>query len=302
MITKEYEVQRSEAWKIWRRSHLGSSDAAAILGVSPWKSPLELYYEKTSNQEITENSNFAMRRGVELEPLALAKFEAETGYLMTPAVKVHPRIPFMSASLDGLEIENKCAVEIKCSGKVDHALALKGQVPEKYMPQLQHIMSVCDLWEIYYMSYVSDEDFIIFKVKYDHDYTTRLLQAELEFWQRVQDRNPPIPTDRDNIEITSPEWTHYRDKYAAIYTEKKDLLDKLKRLESIEEDIRKELILLADNKSAHGAGIKLTKSVRRGHIDYARVAELLELSDEVLESYRKPSTESWRISFKGESE
>ena len=221
---------------------------------------------------------------------------------MTPRVITHPKYEFLSASLDGLELDGSCAVEIKAPGQKDHDLALKGIVPEKYIPQLQHIMEVCQMDEIYYMSYRSDSDFTIFKVNKDHDYTARLLQAELDFWQRVQDRNPPIPTDRDNIEITTKEWTHYRDKYAAIYTEKKDLLDKLKRLESIEEDIRKELIFLADNKSAHGAGIKLTKSVRRGHIDYARISELLELSDEVLESYRKPSTESWRISFQGESE
>ena len=29
-----------------RRTYLGGSDTAAILGLSPWKSPLELYLEK----------------------------------------------------------------------------------------------------------------------------------------------------------------------------------------------------------------------------------------------------------------
>ena len=68
-MAKEYEVQRSEAWKIWRRSHLGSSESSIVMGVNPWKTILELYHEKTSDLEIPENSNFAMRRGVELEPL-----------------------------------------------------------------------------------------------------------------------------------------------------------------------------------------------------------------------------------------
>lgn len=301
-MAEGYEVQRSPAWFAWRRAHLGSSDAAAILGVSPWKTVLDLYNEKVNPQETLTNSNFAMRRGVELEPLALAKFEDETGYLMTPAVRVHSAYPMLSASLDGLELDGLCAVEIKCPGRSDHELALKGVVPEKYIPQLQHIMEVCQLEEIYYMSYISDSNFTIFTVKKDHEYTTRLLQAELDFWQRVQDRNPPKPTDRDNIEINTPEWTNLSDQFAVLYTEKKDLLDKLKRYEFIEENIRKELIHLANEKSACGAGIKLTKSIRRGHIDYVRIAEILEVSHEMLESNRKPSTESWRISFQGEEE
>jgi putative phage-type endonuclease len=301
-MTEEYEVQRSPAWFNWRRAHLGASDAAAILGLSPWKTALDLYNEKVNPQETLTSSNFAMRRGVELEPLALAKFEAETGYLMTPRVLTHPKYEFLSASLDGLELDGSCACEIKCPGRADHELALKGIVPEKYMPQLQHIMEVCQLPEIYYMSYISDSDFTIFKVSKDNDYTARLLQAELDFWQRVQDRNPPIPTDRDTFEITTPEWTHYRDQYAAIYTEKKDLQDKLTRIKSIEDEIRKELIYLADNKSAEGAGIKLTKCVPRKCYDYEKMIEDKLGKDFDKTPYLKPSTESWRISFKGDKD
>lgn len=292
--------QRSPEWLKWRKGKITATNACIIMnGEHFGKTLLDLYHEKTAETHIETESNFAMRRGVELEPLALAKFEAETGYLMTPAVKVHPANEFMAASLDGLEIENKCACEIKCPGKEDHELALKGIVPEKYVPQLQHIMEVCQLEEIYYMSYRSDSDFTIFKVNKDHDYTERLLQAELNFWKRVQDRNPPEPTDRDNIEITSKEWTNLSDQYAAIYTEKKELQDKLARIESIEENIRKELILLADQKSARGAGIKLSKFIRRGHIDYSRVPQLDGVD---LEPYRKESTKSWKISFQREKE
>lgn len=299
-MNEEHLVQGSKKWLEWRKSKITATNSCILMnGVHFGMTPLDLYNEKISFECDEIEPNYAMKRGTELEPLALAKFESKTGYLMTPRVLVHPTIPYMAASLDGLELDSSCAVEIKCPGKADHDLALKGIVPEKYIAQLQHIIEVCQLEEIYYMSYRSDSDFTIFKVKKDHDYTKRLLQAEFEFWQRVQDRNPPQPTDRDCIEITSKEWTHYRDQYTAIYTEKKDLLDKLKQLESIEENIRKELIHLADQKSAFGAGIKLTKSIRRGHIDYARVSELNGVD---LELHRKPSTESWRITIEGEKD
>lgn len=298
-------IQRSPEWLKWRRGKLTATDACVLMnGVHFGKTVLDLYNEKTSDQALLDNSNFAMRRGVELEPLALAKFEAETGYLMTPRVLTHWNgvYPFLSASLDGYEIEGKCAVEVKCPGKEDHALALKGIVPEKYVPQLHHIMIVTGLTWIYYMSYVSDEDFTIFKVQKDNDYAAKLIQAELEFWQRVQDRNPPQPTDRDTSEIKDPNWIHTCDKYRAINSEKKDVLAQLARIEAAEDEIKNELISLSNNKSVFGAGLRLTKSVRRGHIDYARVVELLEVSNEVLESYRKPFTEYWRVSFKEEEE
>lgn len=293
--------QRSKEWHEFRRNHIGSSDASVIMGLSPWKTTLQLYHEKTNDSEIPNSSNetFAMRRGVELEPLALAKFEAETGYLMTPRVLTSPFTPWRSASLDGYEIEGRCAVEIKASGKEDHSLALKGIVPEKYVPQLQHQMLVTELNEIYYMSYVSDSDFIIFKVKRDNDYIERLIAAESEFWQRVQDRNPPEPTDRDCPEITSESWANLSDQYAIANEIAKGYKDKLEQAEQVKDNIKNALIALADNRSVHGAGIKLSKCTRRGHIDYAKVPALIGLD---LEPYRKESTQYWKVSFTGDNE
>ncbi len=288
-------IQRSPEWFKWRRAHLGASEASAVIGVSPWKTPLELYHEKISDQVELDNSNFAMRRGVELEPLALAKFEAETGYLMTPAVKVHPIYKWMSASLDGLELEAACAVEIKSPGRADHELALKGIVPEKYIPQLQHIMEVCQLTWMYYMSYVSDSDFIIFKVNKDNDYTAKLIAAELEFWKRIQDRNPPEPTDRDFEEISSLQWICAKNRWRDLQDEKSDI-------ERREKELREEIVKLADNRSAYGAGLKLTKYIRKGTVDFESLVKDKLGEDFDKEPYRKPSTESWRISIQGECE
>lgn len=294
---QDYEIQRSKAWHEFRRNHIGSSDAPVIMGVSPWKSPLELYHEKIAPNRAEIAPNRAMQRGVELEPLALAKFEAETGYLMTPRVMTDFFTPWRSASLDGYEIEGKCAVEIKCPGKADHDLALKGQVPEKYFPQLQHIMEVCKLSEMYYMSYVSDSDFTIFTVKKDYDYTDKLLQAESEFWQRIQDRNPPEPTDRDSTEISSEEWASLSNQYAGVCALEKDYKSKLESIESIKDEIKDKLVSLSNNKSAYGSGIKLSKVTRRGHFDYAAIQNAVGFD---LEPFRKQSTEYWKISFQGE--
>lgn len=285
--------QRSKEWYEWRRAHLGASDAPVVMEVSPFKTPLELYQEKITpcNDEITPS--YAMQRGIDLEPLALAKFEAETGYLMTPRVLVHPKYEWMSASLDGLELDATCAVEIKCVGKADHELALKGIVPEKYIPQLQHQMEVCQLEEMYYMSYVSDSDFTIFKVKKDNDYCDKLIQAELEFWNRIQERNPPPPSDKDFKSMDENSgWNALVDEYQQNDT-------KLRFYEERNKEIKKQLIYLADNSSAKGCGLSLTKAFRCGNVDYTNIPELKDID---LEKHRKPGYYTWTIRLKNAEE
>ena len=47
---------------------------------------------------------------------------------------IEMNINWMIASLDGIDIDNKTLVEIKCPGEIDHSCAMDGQVPEKYPP------------------------------------------------------------------------------------------------------------------------------------------------------------------------
>jgi len=263
------------------------------MGVSPFKTELELYNEKVSCTEIPDNSNYAMRRGVELEPLALALFEAETGYLMMPRVLEHPTIKFMSASLDGLDLDERIAVEIKCPGLKDHELALKGIVPEKYTPQLQHIMEVSGLDSIFYMSYRDDLDFKILEIKKDYEYTKLLIEKERTFWDRVQRRDPPPSSDKDIKEIKDPNWSFQVDQWRILQDEKREL-------EKRENEIREAFVELAGYKPAQGFGVKLTKVKRAGNLDYKKIVEDTISDDVSLEMYRKPSTESWRITINGE--
>ena|SRR6188508_1364834 len=289
--------QRSAEWHEFRRNHIGASDAPIIFGVSPWKTSLQLYHEKTNPKESLSSSNYSMRRGIELEPKALALFEAETGYLMTPRVLVHPDHSWMSASLDGFELEGKCLVEIKCPGREDHNLAKKEIVPEKYMPQLQHQMEVTGLSECYYMSYVSDSDFTIFKVKKDNDYTIRLIEKEMEFWDRVQRKDPPSPSYKEAEEINSKEWVQSSGKYRDLQYKELEIKQQLIEIENEKNRVKQELIFLANNRSAHGDGLKLTKYIRKGPVEYARIPELKNVE---LDLYRKAPIESWIVTLKDE--
>ena len=61
-------VQGSEAWHAHRRGLRNASETPAVLGISPWVTPYQLWLLKTGRAE--PDSNAAMRRGTALEPQA----------------------------------------------------------------------------------------------------------------------------------------------------------------------------------------------------------------------------------------
>src|SRR5271170_7079883 len=141
-------VQNTPEWEEMRKTKVGASDAPVIMEVSPYKTPYQLWQEKLSLA--TSKQNYAMQRGHEMEPMARAAFEELTGLMVTPMVKFHPLHAWMMASLDGVDVSGQNIAEIKCAGKEDHEIALSGQIPEKYFPQLQHQLEVCQLEMAYY--------------------------------------------------------------------------------------------------------------------------------------------------------
>jgi putative phage-type endonuclease len=180
--------QGTEEWKQFRRSKICASDAPVIMGVSPWSSPLKLYEEKIFGFEIEDNPY--MKRGRDLEPLALQAFEKQFNVELFPMVVCHPSISWMAASMDGLSLDKSIGLEIKCPGKRDHFMSMNGIIPEKYIPQLQHQMEVCGLDSINYYSFDGQSGVNLIVIR-DQDYINQLLDKEFEFWQCLLNLKPP---------------------------------------------------------------------------------------------------------------
>ncbi len=119
--------QNGKEWREWRGRGLGASDAAAIMGVSPYCTTFELWLAMTgirAREPFNEYAIVAMKRGVELEPKARALFEQKMGKKFPAESAEHDEYDFIRASFDGYCQELNALVEIKCPGKVDHATAL----------------------------------------------------------------------------------------------------------------------------------------------------------------------------------
>jgi putative phage-type endonuclease len=283
-LQDEHLIQGTEAWKEWRKEKIGASDAPCIMGVG-FHTPYQLWEFKTGISEPVVNQ--AMSRGTIMEEEARQAFIRETGIEVEPLVVVDPEYPLMIASLDGMSYEGDLIVEIKCPGIEDHVKALSGEIPEKYYPQLQHQMEVTGLDEIRYYSWTSKSSKIIL-VKRDQNYIENKLMPKLiEFYDCMRFFTPPKQSDKDFIERSDTEWA----KLSLAY---QDIKARLEYYEKQEEILKEQLVLMANEKNSIGSGIKLSKVIRKGNVDYSKIPELQDVD---LEVYRKEPIQSWRVTF-----
>lgn len=182
--------EQTNAWLEWRSKGIGSSDAPIIMEVSPWSTPQKLWELKTGKAKAGERT-YAMQRGLVLEASARQWYEEQTGIAMEKALATHKSLPFIRASLDGVNHEVQKALEIKCPGREDHKKALDGKVPKKYLWQLVHILLVTGLPVIDYVSY-DGRNGIIIPFERDEKLEAELLTEEKRFWAYVvTDTRPP---------------------------------------------------------------------------------------------------------------
>lgn len=207
-------VQGTAAWLAWRRCGIGGSDAATIVGVSPFEdaTPRKLWRRRIGlDVEPTEDS-FAMRRGRRLEPIARRLYERRTDNLVSAICCQHDQLDWMRASLDGITLAGDLVVEIKAPNYKAHAQALAGEVPEYYWPQVQHQLAVSGACGADYVSYSehklyagTPQELAIVPVLPDADYIGRLIVAEKEFWRCCTQRIEP-PERGWTIDSDGQDW------------------------------------------------------------------------------------------------
>lgn len=273
--------QGTNDWLEFRKNKIGASDAPIIMGVSPWKDIKTLWEEKVGLKE-SPAPNYHQQRGLLLEAAARQYFYLMTGHEVFPKVCISPTKDWMIASLDGLSKDGKVLVEIKCPGEKDHAIALNDQIPEKYYPQLQHQLEVLNLDTAYYLSFDGENGKII-TFHRNQDYIDKLIEKEFEFYQCMINFMPP----KTFATIQDPRWEN-----AALLLQ--SVQKKQKELEIQEAMLKNTLIELSNGQNAEGNGVKLTKYVRKGSIDYKLILEELNvIVDE--EMYRKEDTQTWKF-------
>lgn len=289
-IFKPDSVQRSEfkkdkSFHDLRKSGCGGSDVAVIMGTSPYKSPYQLWMEKTGKVEPEDISNMPhVRRGIVGEKTARMMLEAE--YLKSFVPKFwEGELPYYRCSDDGYNEDLNMFLEIKTMSEKNHKLVADGIIPEYYMAQVQWNLFVSKCKKALFVSF-RPEDGSMYKIEV---YANPQMQQEIKdhvdyFWNEyvVKDIAPPL-TDKDFVVDDSEEMKNILDEYDSLKATKEAIDNKI-------EVLRAHLEQRMEGKHAvKSHGHVLQMQTRKGNVDYSKIPEL-KLID--LEAYRKPATVS----------
>ena len=93
---------------------MGASQSAAILGLSPWATPFDVWHELVNGFEPKEE-NLTFRLGRELEPIIRTLFMEETGLKVVNdnKIRISNTYPYITTNLDGFVTGERVPVEYK---------------------------------------------------------------------------------------------------------------------------------------------------------------------------------------------
>jgi putative phage-type endonuclease len=187
-----------DAWLRERLTGIGSSDAAAVAGQSPWRTPVDVWLEKTQRIAAREDEDTGPTYwGKRLEALVIEEYRNKTGAAIGHQQHLvrHKQYPFMIATLDAIAIHPSGGprpLEAKTTRWArEWGEPETDEVPPYYVFQVQHQLAVTGYAVADIAVLIGGSDFRIYQVQRDEGIIDALIKVETEFWQSVIDRVPP---------------------------------------------------------------------------------------------------------------
>jgi len=231
-----------------RATYIGGSDAAAILGVSPWQTRYQLWARKIGLiQDVTDPAKEKIfARGRRLEPVILQMFEDESGLRVDHRNRrfSDSEYPFLAAEIDG-ETGNENIDAKSAQPFSRHLWGEPGSddIPIYYAAQFMHGLMVTGRDVCHVAAMIGLDDFRIFKIQRDDELITFMRQKEIEFWGMVQNQTPPeIETAEDALLV----WPQSQGVPVAVSDEIASQVANLKAVKAAIKDLEKREEALKD--------------------------------------------------------
>ena len=191
-----------DEWLQVRRRGIGSSDAAAAVGLNPYQSQLELWLVKTGRdgnlpKDDPNDETSPMYWGTLLEPIVAAHYTKRTGLKVrrVNSVLQHPEHPWLLANIDRevLGSSEVSVLECKTAG-INGAKLWREGVPEYVQLQVQHQLAVTGKAAADVAVLLGGQELQVHRVVRDERLIARLIELEARFWAYVEADTPP-PAD-----------------------------------------------------------------------------------------------------------
>lgn len=301
-----------------RRTGFGGSDAAAVVGVSRYRTPHDVYLEKLGLTAPLIESE-AMEWGKRLEPVVLAKYVEVTGRKITKGGRTirHPKLPFMYAHVDATtRARPKRLVEAKTTNAYTHddwGEEGSDQIPPEYVLQVQHYMAVTGLDVADVPVLMGGQRFRLYTVERDEKLIEALIEAEAAMWDRIERREPPeidasdgaaryvkarFPVDDGTIRDADT----FEEELARQYLEADAAIKELEAKKQLASNALKER--MGETTKLVAAGVSVTWALTKGSVSWKGVADELakDRTDELaaaLEKHRGEGSRRFAITARG---
>jgi putative phage-type endonuclease len=212
LVTDQAELVEVEylspEWYAARRDSIAASEIAAVLGLSPWVSPFDLWWLKRTGDDSQDESR-GMKRGRRYEALILEDFGEEHPELyVAPSVTVRSiERPWQVATPDGLayettngEIDSEdhpeplAVIEAKTGQRREWGEPGTDEIPVHYRCQVLWQMDTLGL-NVAYLPVLFGDQYAEYVVEYDEDDAKFMRERAASFLGSVTDDEMPEVDD-----------------------------------------------------------------------------------------------------------
>jgi putative phage-type endonuclease len=228
-------MKNKQEWLRERKNYIGGTDLASIVGLSPYRTALDVYLDKTSDN-ITEESSPAMRWGNLLEDVVAKEYAKVTGYNLEiePNVLYHHEYKFLGANIDRWADNKKHVLECKTAGFTrgkEWGEEGTDQIPESYLVQVAFYAVICDVPKVDIAVLIGGQNFRIYTYARNRELEDKLIKIACNFWyNHIEKRIPPkCVNTRDTFNLFP------QSNYHQIVAES-NIVEKLEELKAAKEE------------------------------------------------------------------
>ena len=272
-------VPDTDEWLAERRASVGASEVAAVMGLSPYNTALDVYKSKHGVDSFFDPERAYVGHAAEVLISGwIEKFRPELLPIKPAVMLRHDDYPWLHASLDRLVTVD--GVEVPVQMKSAHFYGVKDWedgTPILVQAQLQTELLVADKPFGFAAMFGGDMRCRLYRVERDEAFIKLMLEATKEFWEEhVLKSVPPAPS---NVAEVAELWP--------------DDATVLEAPEVALEWIEKRAFLLATAKEAKEEADQIQKAV--GEFMLTEKADTLTYQGQKLLTYKKQKRASYTV-------